>query len=96
MSGSPHVPVVQSTDTRERHDVAGLRRLDLALRGGVRLQRHVRPVGVIVAEVHSENSPKMLLVENDHMVEAFPADRADESLDVRIPPSSWVFIASRA
>ena len=78
--------MVEPTDTWERHDAADLRRLYLALGGGVRLQGHVRPVDVIVGEVLSENSPKMLLVENDHVVETLATDRADQSLGVGILP----------
>ena len=54
MSGRRHVSVVQFTDTWERNDAAGLQWLDLALCGVVRLQGHVRPVDVILAEVLSE------------------------------------------
>jgi hypothetical protein len=76
--------VVESAHTRECHDAAGLKRLDLAFGGGVRLQGHVRPVGVIVVEVLSENSSKVSLVQHDHVVETLSTDRADDSLSVRI------------
>ena len=44
------------------------------------------PVDVIVGEVLSENSPKMLLVENDHVVETLATDRANQSLGLGILP----------
>jgi hypothetical protein len=81
--------VVEPTDTRERYDAAGLRRLNLALRGGVRVQGHVRQVGVIVAEVLSEDSSKMLLVENDDVADTLSTYRADDSLNVRILPCTF-------
>ena len=41
---------------------------------------------VVVAEVLLERAPEMPLIEDDRMIETFPPDRADQSLDVGILP----------
>jgi hypothetical protein len=38
----------------------------------------------VVIDVFSQHAPEVVLAENDHMVEAFPADGADTPLHVRI------------
>jgi len=41
---------------------------------------------MIIVEVLLEHPPKMSIIENDRMVQAFPSDRADHPLNVRILP----------
>jgi hypothetical protein len=48
----------------------------------------VRSASVIVPEVGCENPPKMRLVQDHHVIEASPTDRADHALDIRILPGT--------
>ena len=41
-------------------------------------------VVVVIVEIFPENSSKMFLVENDHVVKAFSTDRADDPLDIGV------------
>ena len=41
---------------------------------------------MIVLDVGRENAPKLRFVQDDHMIEALPPDRADHTLDVWILP----------
>ena len=42
--------------------------------------------GMIVVEVVAEDAFQVCFVENDHMIETFAADRADQTLDVMVLP----------
>jgi len=54
--------------------------------GRVSVQREVATIIVVVPKVLGEQSAEMVLAEDDHVVEAFTADGADQPLDVRILP----------
>jgi len=43
---------------------------------------------VIVLDVRREHAPEVRLVQDDHVVEALPADRADHALNIRILPGT--------
>ena len=43
-------------------------------------QRQMRPEFVVIAAVGSKDSAQMGAAEDDDVIEAFPADRADQSL----------------
>ncbi len=49
-------------------------------------QREVAVGRVVVLEVPPEDPAKVDLVQHDHVIEALPAERADEPLRVRILP----------
>jgi len=54
------------------------------------VQRPVRAVLMIIAEVIPEPLSQVVLVEHDHVVETFAADRADQALDAGILPGrAW-------
>ncbi len=77
---------MQSADLPKGDDLALRRRLHLAWRRRVAVQRQVRPGIVIVVEVIPKDSVEMPFVEHDQVVETFPTYRADDSLAVGILP----------
>ena len=77
---------MQSAEDRPAPDWSSIRRLNLSGLGYLLLQPKMRPVAMVVVEVLVENPPQMLVVEDDHMIQAFPPDRPDRSFDVRILP----------
>ncbi len=80
------VPVMQSTQNRLRFDLATLRQLDSPWLGAALLKPQVSPASMIVAQVLLEHTLEVPLIEDDHVIQAFPPDRSDHPLDVRILP----------
>ena len=77
---------MQSANHRLCADRSELRWLNRSRLRAVLLQSKMGAALVVVAEILLEHPPEMLLVENDRMVETFPSDRSDQSLNVRIVP----------
>ena len=53
---------------------------------GILVQTAMAPRCIIVGSKLAEDLAQMCLPEHDHVVEAFPSDRADQSLRVPILP----------
>src|ERR671933_2361524 len=50
----------------------------------------MRPALVIVGDVQCQDAPQLALIEDNDVIEAFAADRADHALDIRVLPGrSW-------
>ena len=78
--------MVQSTEVRERDDLAYLRRLDLTWFGTIILQRLMRSRSVVARKVLTKYSPKVGLIQNDDMIETVPPDGPDQAFTIRILP----------
>ena len=76
--------MVQTADFGSHHDAAG--RLDGAFHRRILAQREVRARPLVVRDVGPKDSTKMSLIEDDDVVQALAADRADHALDVGILP----------
>jgi Zn-dependent alcohol dehydrogenase len=76
--------VVEPADTRKGHDPATARRLDRAPHGRIAIERHVRPVLVVVGGVPPNQTEEVALTEHDHVVEQLAAQNADEGLGVPV------------
>ena len=76
--------MVQSTDMRHALDRAGS--LGAAAERCVFTQGEVRSNRVVIGRVGTQRAVQMGLVEDDKVIEAFTADRADQSLDVSVLP----------
>jgi len=71
---------------RDRDDPALAWQLDLTRDWCVPIERRAASRLVVVREVLGENPQQMSLIENDHMIQALAANRADPALDVWILP----------
>ena len=50
----------------------------------------MRPALVIVGNVQCQDAPQVALIEDNDVIEAFAADRADHALDIGVLPGrSW-------
>ena len=67
-------------------NVAILWRLDRPGLRTVLLQPKMSPAPVIVVQVVPKDSAEMPLVQDDHVIQAFPPDRPDHPLDVWVLP----------
>ena len=68
------------------HDPPATWQLDFARSGAVATERQMRTHGVVVTEVSAKQASEMPLVEHNEMIEAFPADGADDALGEGILP----------
>jgi hypothetical protein len=82
--GLPFVAVVQTADLRSHQDAAS--RLDGAFHRSILTEREVRARSLVVRDAGPKDSTKMPLIEDDDVVQALAADRADHALDVGILP----------
>ena len=64
----------------------GAEALDRTMNRSILLQRSMCPRFIIIGGVCAEDPAQMRFTEHDHVVEAFPSDRADKSLNVSILP----------
>jgi hypothetical protein len=77
---------VQPTHFWNLPDRAYLRPLDRPRQRTFHVQRPVRTPVMIILEITSQKPPQILLVQDNHVVQAFTANTPDQPLDVRILP----------
>ena len=74
--------MVQSTESRQRDDLvrASRHRRRNSTVGRIFLQSEMGPVFVVIADVFSQQSSQMSLVQNDHVVEQIPTHTPNPAL----------------
>ena len=86
-SGTTHISMMQATHFWDGHYLFSIRRrFDRTWVWAIFVERIVRPALVIVLHIGSQNIPKMLLIHDDHVIETFATNRADDALNVNILP----------
>ena len=78
--------MMQATDLWSRNDRALTWWLYFARRGRVTIQRQVRSYVVIICKIRSQYSLKVNFPQHDYVVQAFPADGANDSFSERVLP----------
>ena len=76
--------MVQSTKHRPHFDAPGA--LDVPPNGRIFAQRSMRAHRVVILHVTFEDMAQMLLACHHDVVQAFPADRADQALRIPVLP----------
>ena len=76
--------VVKAAKDRLRRD--GADALNRAMKRGVLVQRSMSPQLIIIGGICAEDSAQVRFTKYDHVVQALPSDRADESLEICILP----------
>src|SRR6266404_6000095 len=77
---NPAVLVMETAEGRSRYDPT--EQLDWSMDRSVLAQRQMSASLIIVGHIRPQDSPQVSFPEDDHIVEAFPPDRADEPLDI--------------
>ncbi len=78
--------MVEPADLEELNDPTELRRLHLCGLRRVLPESKVRPASVVVVEIARHNPSKVSFVQDDHVVEAVAADRANQTFhEWRLP-----------
>ena len=80
----PAVLVMEATDSRNRYNPT--EPPDRPMDWSILAQRLMSASLIIVGHIRPQDSPQVGFPEDDHMVKAFPSDRADESLDISVLP----------
>src|SRR5216684_6145625 len=75
---------MKSTEDRPRGDLA--KPLDRPIARRILVQGQMRSEPVVIAGVGRKDSAQVGFAEDDDVIEAFPADRADEPLRMPVPP----------
>lgn len=71
--------MMQSAEVGLGDDLAGFRQLNNSRLGRVAVERQGRACLMVVGEVVRQDATKMSLVEDDHVVQALAANRADQA-----------------
>jgi hypothetical protein len=87
LCGLTVVAVMQTADFRRHHDHTGAQRRRRAIRG-ILPQGEVRAAAMVVDEIRSKDAAEMLVIEDDHVVQAVAPNGADQALDIGILPRS--------
>ena len=80
------VTMMQTADPGQGNDLPGTGRLNRSSIRCVLAERQVGPRTVIIVEVRAKNAPQMPLIEDDHVVQAFPSNGADHTFNIRVLP----------
>jgi len=86
VSGGPHVSVVQAADLRNRDHLSFGGMFDSTRHRRIPIQRQMRARLVIILKIRREDPNQVSFTEYDHVVQAFSANRANQSLNVRALP----------
>ena len=78
------IMVVKAAEDRLRCD--GADALNRAMKRGVLVQRSMSPQLIIIGGICAEDSAQVCFTEHDHVVQALPADRANEPLNLSVLP----------
>ena len=78
------IMVVKAAEDRLRCD--GSDALNRAMKRGVLVQRSMSSRLIIIGGICAEDSAQVRFTKHDHVVQALPADRADESFNIGILP----------
>ena len=78
--------MMQSTDLWERNDLACGRSVYGPLLRAVLVEREMRPGVMMILKIARQDAAQVTLVEDDNVIQAFTADRTDETLGVGILP----------
>ena len=83
---STFVTMMQAADFRKGNDVAGRGKLYATGPRAVLAEREVRSCVVMVLKIAQQYPAQVALIEDDDMIQTFPADRTDETLSVGVLP----------
>jgi hypothetical protein len=82
----PGISMMQAANFGNWHNDANIGRLDRPYVGRILLQREVSARAVIMGKVAGQETVKVPLAENEHVVQTLAPDRADEPLHERVLP----------
>jgi hypothetical protein len=86
LGGLTLVMVMESADFRYRDHPASVSQKDGARLGTIHGQRQMGPPAVIIGNVAGQDALEMLLMQDEHMIQALAPDTPNQTLDVRVLP----------
>jgi hypothetical protein len=82
----PCVEMMQSADLRNFDHLTKRGRLDGSADRCIFFKRQMRPATFVVLEIIFQDATQPGFIQDDHVIQAFPANRADQSLNVGVLP----------
>src|ERR1019366_1703890 len=86
LSGATFVAMMQTTDLRERNNLACRGRLYASRLRTILGEREMRPRPMIILNVRRQDAAQMTLIENYDVIETLAPDRANDPLDISVLP----------
>ena len=86
LGGDSFAAMMHALDLGNRCNRPRPLRLNVPLKRCILAQREVRAGALIVLEVRFQDAPQTSLIQDDHVIQAFPTNRADQSLNVGVLP----------
>ena len=80
--GAPFVPMMQTADLREGNDLACRGKLYATRPRAVLMEREMRSGVMMISKIAQQDAAQVTLVEDDNVIQAFTADRTDQTLDI--------------
>jgi hypothetical protein len=77
---------MESADLRKLHYLSELRRLDLPRDRSIFVERQVSASPLVVFEIQLQDATQACFMQDDDVVQALAANRADQALDIGILP----------
>jgi hypothetical protein len=84
--GSTLIAMMQTADLGESNNVASGGKLHATRPWAVLVEREMRSGVMMISKIAQQDAAQVTLVEDDNVIQAFTADRTDETLGVRILP----------
>jgi hypothetical protein len=78
--------MMQTADLREGNNVAGGGKLRATRSWAVLVEREMRSGVMMILKIARQDASQVMFVEDDNVIQAFSADRTDETFDVGILP----------
>jgi hypothetical protein len=78
--------MVQSADLGNFYYPANPQRLEHSAGWCIFVEREMSSKILVVVEVRFQDAPQTGFIQHDHMIQAFPTNRADQSLNVGVLP----------
>src|SRR5215216_4861802 len=84
--GSTLIAMMQTADLGEGNNIARRGKLYGTRPRAVLVEREMRSGVVVILKIVRQYAAQMTLVEDDNVIQAFTADRTDQTLDIRVLP----------
>src|SRR5512134_281117 len=77
---------MEPTDFWDGNHLSPVRTMDWTRLGTIHRQGQMRPPVMVIGKIACEDTREMPLMEDDHMVQTFPADTPNQALDIWVLP----------
>ena len=84
--GSTFITMMQTADLGEGNNIACGGKLHAARPWAVLVEREMRSGIMVILKIARQDAAQMTLIDDDNVIQAFTADRTDQTLDIWVLP----------